>query len=272
MKHTPSLYSIERKSCLALYITAQLLHLEHYESTDQVTAARALRELLLSQLDLLDIPLNGTAPAPLVSGLAAATITMVPDTTVAAAEPAKQMAPAARDTAQRAEDILKQIRSRQNTAAPAASANTDWVLSPERGTAIIQELIDLRLKHAESTGNETLRKHSAALYSAPEPERYIIYCLLSSSQFGSAFFTKRNDVQPIMDYAKKTTKCRGISVEYWQNREQEWCKVSWADNYNSEADFRKNHHTKLWEKFAPTEFTSLSLQQLQNRVREAIAA
>ena len=82
MKHTPSLYSIERKSCLALYITQQLLHLEHYETTDQVTAARALRELLLNQLDLLDIPLNGTAPAPLVSGLAAATITMVPDTAV----------------------------------------------------------------------------------------------------------------------------------------------------------------------------------------------
>ena len=84
MKHTPSLYSIERKSCLALYITQQLLHLEHYETTDQVTAARALRELLLNQLDLLDIALNGTATAPLVSGLAAATITMVPDTAATA--------------------------------------------------------------------------------------------------------------------------------------------------------------------------------------------
>ena len=80
MKHTPSLYSIERKSSLAIYITTQLLHLEHYETTDQVTAARALRELLLSQMDSLDIRLNGTAPTPLLSGLAAATITIVPDT------------------------------------------------------------------------------------------------------------------------------------------------------------------------------------------------
>jgi hypothetical protein len=83
MKHTPSLYSIERKSSLAIYITAQLLHLEHYEHTDQVAAARQLRELLLSQMDQLDIPLNSTAPAPLVSGLAAATITIIPDTAVA---------------------------------------------------------------------------------------------------------------------------------------------------------------------------------------------
>lgn len=92
MKHTPSLYSIERKSSLAIYITAQLLHLEHYEHTDQVAAARALRELLLSQMDSLDINLNGTAPAPLLSGLAAATITIVPDTDTAVdtvvAEPA----------------------------------------------------------------------------------------------------------------------------------------------------------------------------------------
>jgi hypothetical protein len=122
MKHTPSLYSIERKSCLALYITQQLLHLEHYESTDQVTAARALRELLLSQLDLLDIPLNGTAHTPLVSGLAAATITMVPepaaitDTQMAEADEYLE-APAAIDTAKRAEDILKQIRLRQSAAA-----------------------------------------------------------------------------------------------------------------------------------------------------------
>ena len=63
MKQKQTLYVIERKSQLAIYITEQLLELEQFEHTEQVTAAIQLRDLLLKRLGDMSIRLSHHTPA-----------------------------------------------------------------------------------------------------------------------------------------------------------------------------------------------------------------
>ena len=63
MKQPQTLYVIERKSQLAIYITEQLLELERFEQTEQVTAAIHLRDLLLKRLGEMAIRLSDHRPA-----------------------------------------------------------------------------------------------------------------------------------------------------------------------------------------------------------------
>ena len=63
MKQPQTLYVIERKSQLAIYITEQLLELEQFEHTEQVTAAIQLRDLLLKRLGDMSIRLSHHTPA-----------------------------------------------------------------------------------------------------------------------------------------------------------------------------------------------------------------
>lgn len=62
MKQKQTLYVIERKSQLAIYITEQLLELEQFERTDQVTAAIKLRDILLQRLGDMAIRLSDHTP------------------------------------------------------------------------------------------------------------------------------------------------------------------------------------------------------------------
>lgn len=83
MKQPQTLYVIERKSQLAIYITEQLLELERFEQTEQVTAAIQLRDLLLKRLGEMAIRLSEHRPAQAAVMIEAETATETP------AEPAQ---------------------------------------------------------------------------------------------------------------------------------------------------------------------------------------
>lgn len=81
MKHTPAARSLRRQALLSIYINERLTQLEQHPDTEAETFYREIQQAMARAGICWAEPL--TESTPLLSGIAAATITMVPDTDTA---------------------------------------------------------------------------------------------------------------------------------------------------------------------------------------------
>jgi hypothetical protein len=131
MKHTPSARLLRRQALLSIYINERLTQLEQHPDTEAETFYREIQQAMgQAGICWAETQVEST---PLLSGIAAATITMVPDT--AAVEDMVVAEPVI-DTAKKAEDILKQIRLRQSAAAAMDTAEPDYTAAITGGTDV----------------------------------------------------------------------------------------------------------------------------------------
>lgn len=90
MKHTPAARLLRRQALLSIYINERLTQLEQHPDTEAETFYREIQQAMAQAGICWAEP--QVESTPLLSGIAAATITMVPDTDtavdIAVAEPA----------------------------------------------------------------------------------------------------------------------------------------------------------------------------------------